>query len=97
MLRNKRGRDSERPAHRDEEWPRLLQLEKALAQKRRLNTAKNKLINLKKNQRLNSLLSTLLTLVLLVFIILKSFDSSFYAIILGFWEYSQNIGRTSLT
>ena len=21
MLRNKRGRDSERPAHRDEEWP----------------------------------------------------------------------------
>ena len=22
-LRNKRGRDSERPAHRDEEWPRL--------------------------------------------------------------------------
>ena len=23
MLRNKRGRDSERPAHRDEEWPPL--------------------------------------------------------------------------
>ena len=31
-----------RPAHRDEEWPRLLQLEKALAQKQRPNTAKNK-------------------------------------------------------
>ena len=40
VLRNKRGRDSERPAHRDEEWPP--QLEKALAQKRRPNTAKNK-------------------------------------------------------
>ena len=38
----KRGRDSERPTHRDEEWPRLPQLEKALAQKRRPNTAKNK-------------------------------------------------------
>ena len=23
VLRNKRGRDSERPAHRDEEWPSL--------------------------------------------------------------------------
>ena len=23
VLRNKRGRDSERPAHRDEEWPPL--------------------------------------------------------------------------
>ena len=43
MPRNKRGRDSERLAHRDEEWPRLPQLEKALAQKRRPNTAKNKL------------------------------------------------------
>ena len=32
--------------------PRLPQLEEALAQKRRPNTAKNKLINLKKNQRL---------------------------------------------
>ena len=45
VLRNKRGHDSERPAHRDEEWPRLPQLEKALAQKRRPNTAKYKLIN----------------------------------------------------
>ena len=34
VLRNKRGRDSERPAHRDEEWPpRSPQLKKALAQK----------------------------------------------------------------
>ena len=40
VLRNKRGRDSERPAHRDEEWPRSPQLEKALAQKRRPNTTK---------------------------------------------------------
>ena len=31
---------SERPVHRDEECPRLPQLEKALAQKRRPNTAK---------------------------------------------------------
>ena len=31
-----------RPAHRDEECPRSPQLEKALAQKRRLNTAKKK-------------------------------------------------------
>ena len=38
----KRGRDSERPAHRDEECPRSPELEKALAQKRRPNTAKNK-------------------------------------------------------
>ena len=46
-LRNKRGRDSERPAHRDEEWPRLPQLEKALAQKRRPNTAINKINKMK--------------------------------------------------
>ena len=39
VLHNKRGRDSERPAQRDEERP---QLEKALAQKRRPNTAKKK-------------------------------------------------------
>ena len=44
MLRNKRGRDSERPAHHDEEWPPLAATrEKALAQKRRPNTAINKL------------------------------------------------------
>ena len=45
VLHNGRGRDSERPAHRDEEWPHLPQLEKALAQKRRPNAAKNKIIN----------------------------------------------------
>ena len=39
VLRNKRGRDSERPAYRDEERPQ------ALAQKRRPNTAKNKYKN----------------------------------------------------
>ena len=43
VLHNKRGRDSERPAHRDEEWPPLATTrEKALAQKRRPNTAINK-------------------------------------------------------
>ena len=42
VLRNKRGRDSERPAHRDEEWPPLTATrEKALAQKQGPNTAKN--------------------------------------------------------
>ena len=46
----KRGRDSERPAHRDEEWPPLAATrEKALAQKRRPNTAKNIYINKNKN------------------------------------------------
>ena len=50
VLRSKRGCDSERPAHRDEEWPRLPQLEKALAQKRRPNTAKNKLKKKKKKK-----------------------------------------------
>ena len=42
VLRNNRGRDSERPAHHDEEWPPLATLEKAHAQKRRPNTAINK-------------------------------------------------------
>ena len=45
VLHNGRGRDGERPAHRDEAMksgPRLPQLEKALAQKRRSNTAINK-------------------------------------------------------
>ena len=45
VLRNGRGRDSERPAHCDKSGPRSPQLEKALAQKRRPNTAINKLIN----------------------------------------------------
>ena len=47
---HKRGCDNERPTHRDEEWPLLAmksgphlpQLEKALSQKRRPNTAINK-------------------------------------------------------
>ena len=43
MLRNKKGRDSEKPVHCDEEWPCSLQLEKALAQKLRPNTAKIKI------------------------------------------------------
>ena len=42
VLRNKRGRDSERPVHHDKSGPRLPQLENALAQKRRPNTAINK-------------------------------------------------------
>ena len=42
VLCNKRGCDSERPMHHNEEWPRLPQLEKARTQKWRLNTAKNK-------------------------------------------------------
>ena len=41
VLRSKRGRGGGRPAHRDEEWPRLPRLEKALAQKRGPNTAIN--------------------------------------------------------
>ena len=42
VLRNKRGRESERPTHRDKSGPHLPQLEEALAQKRRPNTAINK-------------------------------------------------------
>ena len=42
VLLNKRGHDSERPAHVMKSGPRSPQLEKALAQKRRPNTAKNK-------------------------------------------------------
>ena len=42
VLRNKGGRDSERPAHAMKSGPHLPQLEKALAQKRRPNTAKKK-------------------------------------------------------
>ena len=42
VLHNKRGRNSERPVHRDKSGPRSPQLEKALARKRRPNTAKNK-------------------------------------------------------
>ena len=41
VLRNKRGRDSERPAHAMKSGPRSPQLEKARAQKQGPNTAKN--------------------------------------------------------
>ena len=40
---NKRGHDSERPAHRDEEWPPLAATRESPRTKRRPNTAKNKL------------------------------------------------------
>ena len=50
VLCNKRGRDSERPTHRNEEWhPIATTREKALAQKRRPNTAINKKQNKTKN------------------------------------------------
>ena len=39
---NKRGRDSERPAHRDEEWPPLATTGESPRTNRRPNTAKNK-------------------------------------------------------
>ena len=42
VLRNRRGHRNEKPAHPSEEWPPLPQLEKACAQQRRPNTAKNK-------------------------------------------------------
>ena len=42
VLRNKRGRDSERPAHRDEGWPPLAATRESPRMKRRPNTAKNK-------------------------------------------------------
>ena len=45
VLRNKRGRDSEGPRTAIRSGDHLPQLEKALAQKRRPNTAINKLIN----------------------------------------------------
>ena len=51
-----RGRDSERPAHRDEEWPSLAATGAALAQKQRPNTAKNKYKNkFKKNNKTNKI------------------------------------------
>ena len=51
MLCNKRGHDSERPAHRDEECPRLPQLEKALAQIQHTNQS----INQSKKKKVNAL------------------------------------------
>ena len=40
--RNGRGRDSERPAHRDEEWPPLAATRESPRTNRRPNTVKNK-------------------------------------------------------
>ena len=50
VLHNKRSHHNEKPAHHKSSphWP---QLEKARAQQRRPNAAKNKLINLKKKER----------------------------------------------
>ena len=45
MLRNKRGHDSERPAHRDEEWPPLAATRESPTEKRRPNIAINQSIN----------------------------------------------------
>ena len=42
MLHNKRSHRNEKPTHRNEEYPHLPQLEKARAQQRRPNAAKNK-------------------------------------------------------
>ena len=43
VLRNKRGRDSERPAHRDEEWPPLAATrESPRTETKTQKTAKNK-------------------------------------------------------
>ena len=43
VLHNKRSHRNEKPAHRDEEYPRSPQLEKAHTQQRRPNAAKNKI------------------------------------------------------
>ena len=56
VLRNKRGRDSERPMHRDEEWPPLnTTRESPRTETKTQHSHKiNKIINtLKKNQREN--------------------------------------------
>ena len=45
VLRNKRGRDSERPAHRDEEWPPLAATRESLHAATKTQRSKNKLIN----------------------------------------------------
>ena len=41
VLRNKRGRDSERPAHRDEEWPPLAATGEGPRTETKTQTAKN--------------------------------------------------------
>ena len=48
VLRNKRNHRNEKPVHRNRVAPCSPQLEKACAQQRRPNAAKNKLINFKK-------------------------------------------------
>ena len=42
VLRNKRGRDSERPAHRDEEWPPLAAARESPHTETKTQQAKNK-------------------------------------------------------
>ena len=49
VLRNRRGRDSERPAHRDEAWPHLLQLEKALVKE--MKTQYSQKLKIKKERK----------------------------------------------
>ena len=51
MLRNGRGRNSERPAHRNEEWPPLAATGESPRTKRRPNTAKSKINKYKINDR----------------------------------------------
>ena len=51
MLRNKRGHDSERPAHRDEEWPPLAATRESPRTETKTQHS-HKLINLKKKQKL---------------------------------------------
>ena len=54
MLRNKRGRDSERPAHRDEDWPPLAATrESPRTETKTQHSHKiNKLINKKKKKEI---------------------------------------------
>ena len=42
VLRNKRGRDSERPAHRDEEWPPLTAIRESPLTETKTQHSKNK-------------------------------------------------------
>ena len=57
MLHNKRGHDSERPAHRDEEWPLLATTRESPRTETKTQHSQkqiNKLINFKKNVCWNS-------------------------------------------
>ena len=49
VLCNKRGRDSERPAHRDEEWPPLAATRESPCTETKTQHSKNKLKKKKKN------------------------------------------------